>query len=95
MTDHWMNYEPIEGVASYDANAAVSRSASTLQVVAKVAGVELATPIGLVVLDVCSLALTIEQSAAIRSMLERAERDARAGLEAAAGVARGTERGRG
>lgn len=73
MADHWRCYEPIDDVAVFD----IARGETTqVQVTARVAGADLATPIGVMVSGVCTLALTLEQADVLIERLSAARDDA-------------------
>lgn len=94
--DHWTSYEPIEGVAGFDA-LGDGPSFERLQVTANCSTspdypeCRIAIHLG----RLGSGALTIEQSAELRRQLEHAESDVRAAMEQGAGVRPGQERDNG
>lgn len=73
---HWKNYEPIDRVSAYLDGIA---SLSEVGVTACVQGRN-PTPISVRV-EGCSLYFTPAKSAALRALLEQAERDVAAGVE--------------
>lgn len=96
MFDHWKNYEPIEGVVSFDAHG-WGPSFERLQIVANCSPSSHYSDcrIGVHLGRLASGSLTIEQSAELRRQLERAESDVRAAMERGAGVRPGQERDNG
>lgn len=79
MGDHWEVYEPIEDVIAFDVTTGAARP-SFLQVTARTDGsTDYSVRIGLSGDERC--ALTVEQSAALRAILEQAERAVQSGAE--------------
>lgn len=76
MADHWRSYEPITDVVVHNCDAPTDRRNTELVVTSKVDGAALGAPIGIVVADVCSLALTIEQADELIVRLSAARADA-------------------
>jgi hypothetical protein len=93
---HWKNYEPIEQTLQFDARGAgpfLDRVQVTANVHESTAYPEQRIQLHTGLLG--SAGITLEQSAALRALLERAESDVRAALEQSAGVRPGQERGDG
>ncbi len=80
MTDHWKIYPPIEDVIAFDTDTGATRP-EFLQVTARTDGTsDYAVRIGMAGDE--RWALTLEQSAQLRAILERAERDVAARVDA-------------
>lgn len=89
---HWKNYEPLDNVVGFDARGA-GPHIGQLSVTANCSSNPNYPECRIVVHlgKLASGALTVEQSAQLRAILERAERDVAAGMQLAPRTATGAE----